>query len=55
VTVDTLLQILGSFLAAFSAAGVLYTKLGKLDSRLSALDERTQHHDRRITRLEGQK
>jgi hypothetical protein len=52
VTLETLLQILGSFLAAFSAAGVLYSKLGKLDSRLSALDERTQHHDRRITRLE---
>lgn len=52
MTLETLLQIFGSFLAAFSAAGVLYGKLGKLDSRLSAIDERTQHHDRRITRLE---
>jgi hypothetical protein len=53
VTVDTVLSILGSFLAVWSAAAVLYNRIAKIDARISALDERSQHHDRRITRLEG--
>jgi len=52
VTVDTLYTIVATFIAVWSAAGVLYGRLGKIDSALSALDERTKHHDRRITRLE---
>lgn len=52
MTVDTLYTIVATFVAVWSAAGVLYGRLAKIDSNLSALDERTKAHDRRITRLE---
>jgi hypothetical protein len=52
LTVETVYTILGSFVACWSAAALLYGRLARIDASLSALDERTKHHDRRITNLE---
>jgi len=52
MTIDTLYTIVATFVAVWSAAGMLYGRLNKIDATLSALDERTKHHDDRLRRLE---
>ena len=52
MTVETLMAFLGSLAASWSAAAFLYGKLGRMDARIEALDERTKNHHRRLERLE---
>ncbi len=52
MTIETAYAIIGSLAASWSAAAFLYTKLGHMNARIEALDERTKAHHRRLEQLE---